>query len=36
MALARIGMAVSFAGKAYGQIGQRLPLIASGLAIIRI
>ncbi|GAB4849552.1 Cytochrome c-type bioproteinsis ccda-like chloroplastic protein 2, variant 2 [Ancistrocladus abbreviatus] len=32
--LAILGIAASFAGKAYGQIGQGLPLAASGLAII--
>ena len=32
--LAILGVAASFAGKAYGQIGQGLPLAASGLAII--
>ncbi|XP_054813760.1 cytochrome c-type biogenesis ccda-like chloroplastic protein 2 isoform X1 [Prosopis cineraria] len=32
--LALLGVAASFAGKAYGQIGQGLPLAASGLAII--
>ncbi|KAJ9182826.1 hypothetical protein P3X46_006776 [Hevea brasiliensis] len=32
--LALLGIAASFAGKAYGQIGQGLPLAASGLAII--
>ena len=29
-----MGVGASFAGKAYGQIGQGLPLAASGLAII--
>lgn len=29
-----LGIAASFAGKAYGQVGQGLPLAASGLAII--
>lgn len=32
--LALLGVAASFAGKAYGQVGQGLPLAASGLAII--
>lgn len=32
--LALLGIAASFAGKAYGQVGQGLPLAASGLAII--
>ncbi|KAH1143228.1 hypothetical protein AAZX31_12G136300 [Glycine max] len=32
--LALLGVGASFAGKAYGQIGQGLPLAASGLAII--
>ncbi|KAG7015470.1 Cytochrome c-type biogenesis ccda-like chloroplastic protein 2 [Cucurbita argyrosperma subsp. argyrosperma] len=32
--LALLGIAASFAGKAYGQIGQGLPLAASGLAVI--
>lgn len=32
--LAVLGIAASFAGKAYGQIGPGLPLAASGLAII--
>ncbi|CAN1775362.1 Cytochrome c-type biogenesis ccda-like chloroplastic protein 2 [Linum perenne] len=32
--LALLGIAASFAGKAYGQIGQGLPLAASGLAIV--
>ncbi|CAK7327543.1 unnamed protein product [Dovyalis caffra] len=32
--LALLGIAASFAGKAYGQIGQGLPLVASGLAVI--
>ncbi|KAJ4980395.1 hypothetical protein NE237_031232 [Protea cynaroides] len=32
--LAILGVAASFAGKAYGQIGQGLPLAASGLAVI--
>ncbi|KAK9092364.1 hypothetical protein Syun_027275 [Stephania yunnanensis] len=32
--LAILGIAASFAGKAYGQIGQGLPLAASGLAIL--
>ncbi|KAL9297922.1 hypothetical protein ACSQ67_023818 [Phaseolus vulgaris] len=32
--LAVLGVGASFAGKAYGQIGQGLPLAASGLAII--
>ncbi|KAL4185799.1 hypothetical protein AMTRI_Chr10g232540 [Amborella trichopoda] len=32
--LAILGIAASLAGKAYGQIGQGLPLAASGLAII--
>ncbi|XP_021894729.1 cytochrome c-type biogenesis ccda-like chloroplastic protein isoform X2 [Carica papaya] len=32
--LALLGVAASFAGKAYGQIGQGLPLAASGLAIV--
>ncbi|XP_031480740.1 cytochrome c-type biogenesis ccda-like chloroplastic protein 2 [Nymphaea colorata] len=32
--LAILGVAASFAGKAYGQIGQGLPLAASGLAIL--
>ncbi|KAL6975371.1 hypothetical protein U1Q18_024166 [Sarracenia purpurea var. burkii] len=32
--LAILGISASFAGKAYGQIGQGLPLAASGLAII--
>ncbi|XP_071703067.1 cytochrome c-type biogenesis ccda-like chloroplastic protein [Rutidosis leptorrhynchoides] len=32
--LALLGIAASFAGKAYGQVGQGLPLAASGLAVI--
>ncbi|KAI4333725.1 hypothetical protein L6164_018497 [Bauhinia variegata] len=32
--LAVLGVGASFAGKAYGQIGQGLPLAASGLAVI--
>lgn len=32
--LAVLGIAASFAGKAYGQIGQGLPVAASGIAII--
>ncbi|GMN63095.1 hypothetical protein TIFTF001_032174 [Ficus carica] len=32
--LAILGIAASFAGKAYGQIGQGLPLAASGLAVV--
>ncbi|KAM7252112.1 hypothetical protein ACFE04_023995 [Oxalis oulophora] len=32
--LALLGVAASFAGKAYGQIGQGLPVAASGVAII--
>ncbi|KAL5225786.1 hypothetical protein ABZP36_012425 [Zizania latifolia] len=32
--LALLGVAASFAGKAYGQVGQGLPVAASGLAII--
>ncbi|KAJ0980886.1 hypothetical protein J5N97_009141 [Dioscorea zingiberensis] len=32
--LALLGIAASFAGKAYGQVGQGLPLVASGLAIL--
>lgn len=32
--LALLGVGASFAGKAYGQIGQGLPLGASGLAVI--
>ncbi|XP_050942729.1 cytochrome c-type biogenesis ccda-like chloroplastic protein isoform X3 [Cucumis melo] len=32
--LALLGIGASFAGKAYGQIGQGLPLAASGLAVI--
>lgn len=32
--LALLGIGASFAGKAYGQIGQGLPVAASGLAII--
>lgn len=32
--LALLGIAASFAGKAYGQIGQGLPLAASGLAVV--
>ncbi|KAE8693433.1 hypothetical protein F3Y22_tig00110812pilonHSYRG00078 [Hibiscus syriacus] len=32
--LAVLGVAASFAGKVYGQIGQGLPLPASGLAVI--
>lgn len=32
--LALLGVAASFAGKAYGQIGQGLPLAASFLAVI--
>ncbi|CAA6663584.1 unnamed protein product [Spirodela intermedia] len=32
--LAMLGIAASFAGKAYGQIGQGLPIAASGLAIV--
>ncbi|XP_059661559.1 cytochrome c-type biogenesis ccda-like chloroplastic protein [Cornus florida] len=32
--LAVLGIAASFAGKAYGQIGQGLPVAASGLAVV--
>jgi len=32
--LAVLGIAASFAGKAYGQIGQGLPVAASGIAVI--
>ncbi|KAK8952181.1 hypothetical protein KSP39_PZI004249 [Platanthera zijinensis] len=32
--LALLGVGASFAGKAYGQIGQGLPLVASGLAVL--
>lgn len=32
--LALLGVGASFAGKAYGQIGQGLPVAASGLAVI--
>ncbi|GLT62516.1 hypothetical protein SLA2020_351480 [Shorea laevis] len=32
--LAVLGIAASFAGKAYGQIGQGLPVAASGLAVL--
>ncbi|XP_071723625.1 cytochrome c-type biogenesis ccda-like chloroplastic protein [Rutidosis leptorrhynchoides] len=32
--LALLGIAASFAGKAYGQIGQGLPVVASGLAMV--
>ncbi|XP_044484596.1 cytochrome c-type biogenesis ccda-like chloroplastic protein isoform X2 [Mangifera indica] len=32
--LALLGVAASFAGKAYGQIGKGLPLAASGLAVV--
>ncbi|XP_026665102.1 cytochrome c-type biogenesis ccda-like chloroplastic protein 2 isoform X1 [Phoenix dactylifera] len=32
--LAILGIAASFAGKAYGQIGQGLPLVASSLAVV--
>ncbi|KAK8545670.1 hypothetical protein V6N12_026499 [Hibiscus sabdariffa] len=32
--LALLGVGASFAGKAYGQIGQGLPLAASGLAVV--
>ncbi|XP_068644997.1 cytochrome c-type biogenesis ccda-like chloroplastic protein 2 [Aristolochia californica] len=32
--LALLGIAASFAGKAYGQIGQGLPLAASGVAVL--
>lgn len=32
--LALLGVGASFAGKAYGQIGQGLPLAASALAVI--
>ncbi|XP_010694424.1 cytochrome c-type biogenesis ccda-like chloroplastic protein isoform X2 [Beta vulgaris subsp. vulgaris] len=32
--LALLGVAASFAGKAYGQVGRGLPLAASGLAIV--
>ncbi|KAF3327155.1 cytochrome c-type biogenesis ccda-like chloroplastic protein 2 isoform X1 [Carex littledalei] len=32
--LAILGIAASFAGKAYGQVGQGLPVAASGLAIV--
>lgn len=32
--LAVLGIAASFAGKAYGQIGQGLPVVASGIAVI--
>jgi cytochrome c biogenesis protein CcdA len=34
--LAVLGIAASFAGKAYGQIGQGLPVAASGLAVIMV
>ena len=32
--LAVLGIATSFAGKAYGQIGQGLPVAASAIAVI--
>lgn len=32
--LALLGIVASFAGKAYGQVGQGLPLVASSLAIV--
>lgn len=32
--LAVLGVAASFAGKAYGQIGQGLPIAASFLAVV--
>ncbi|KAK1365594.1 hypothetical protein POM88_041155 [Heracleum sosnowskyi] len=32
--LALLGIAASFVGKAYGQVGQGLPLAASGLAVV--
>lgn len=32
--LAILGVAASFAGKAYGQVGQGLPIAASALAVI--
>ncbi|KAM7495491.1 hypothetical protein LguiB_030100 [Lonicera macranthoides] len=32
--LALLGVVASFAGKAYGQVGQGLPVVASGLAVI--
>lgn len=32
--LALLGVGASFAGKAYGQIGQGLPIAASGLAVV--
>lgn len=32
--LALLGVAASVAGKAYGQVGQGLPLAASGLAVV--
>lgn len=32
--LAILGIAASFAGKAYGQVGQGLPIVASGLAVL--
>ncbi|ONK61472.1 uncharacterized protein A4U43_C08F30270 [Asparagus officinalis] len=32
--LAILGIAASFAGKAYGQVGQGLPIAASGLAVL--
>lgn len=32
--LAILGIAASFAGKAYGQVGQGLPIFASGLAVL--
>ncbi|KAJ6844416.1 cytochrome c-type biogenesis ccda-like chloroplastic protein 2 isoform X1 [Iris pallida] len=32
--LAMLGIAASFAGKAYGQVGQGLPVAASGVAVI--
>lgn len=32
--LALLGVAASFAGKAYGQVGQGLPIAASLLAVI--
>lgn len=32
--LALLGVGASFAGKAYGQVGQGLPVAASGIAVI--
>ena len=32
--LALLGVAASYAGKAYGQVGQGLPLAASSLAVV--